>query len=209
MQLLISNLTVERGGRRIVSGLTANVGAGEALILTGANGSGKTTVIRAIAGLLPAAEGETRLEGAPIDTEMADLIHLVGHKDGVKSALSVAENAHFFAAYLGGASNGAGVDLALTRLGLGGLADVPAAWLSAGQRRRLGLTRLLLAARPLWLLDEPTVSLDASAVATLAAIVSEHLAGGGLVVAATHIPLGVADARELRLGGAVAGATTP
>lgn len=209
MQLLISNLTVERGGRRIVSGLTAKVGAGEALILTGANGSGKTTVIRAIAGLLPAAEGETRLEGAPIDTEMADLIHLVGHKDGVKSALSVAENAHFFAAYLGGASNGAGVDLALTRLGLGGLADVPAAWLSAGQRRRLGLTRLLLAARPLWLLDEPTVSLDASAVATLAAIVSEHLAGGGLVVAATHIPLGVADARELRLGGAVAGATTP
>jgi heme exporter protein A len=205
MQLIVRDLAIDRGGRRIVDRLSFTVSSGEALVLTGPNGAGKTTLIRAIAGFLPAAEGEARLEGGAPDTEIAEQSHLVGHRDGIKGALTVAENAGFFQRYLcAGAPSAAAGDVvrdALERLGLGGLADVPAAWLSAGQRRRLGLSRLLLAERRLWLLDEPTVSLDASAVETLARMVGEHVARGGLVVAATHIPLGLSNARELRMGG--------
>ncbi len=209
MQLIARDLAIDRGGRRIVDRVSFTVASGEALVLTGPNGAGKTTLIRAIAGFLPVAEGEVRLDGGTADTEIAEQSHLVGHRDGIKGAMTVAENAGFFSRYLGSAPNGPRsgkgsglVHSALERLGLAGLADVPAAWLSAGQRRRLGLSRLLLAERPLWLLDEPTVSLDASAVETLAGIVGEHLVRGGIVIAATHIPLGLADARELRMGGA-------
>ena len=197
MQLIAENLALERGGRRIVEGLSFRVAAGEALVLTGPNGAGKSTLIRGIAGFLPAAEGSIRLEGGAAEAEIAEQCHFVGHRDGVKGALSVRENAAFTSYYLG---DGADVTPVLERLGLEALAEVPAAYLSAGQRRRLGLARLLLARRPLWLLDEPTVSLDAASVATLAGIVKEHLAGGGLVVAATHTPLGLDGARELRLG---------
>ncbi len=197
MQLIAENLALERGGRRIVEGLAFQVAAGEALVLTGPNGAGKSTLIRGIAGFLPAAEGSIRLEGGPADTEIAEQCHFVGHRDGVKAALSVRENAVFASRFLG---QGEDVTSALERLGLDALAEVPAAYLSAGQRRRLGLARLLLARRPLWLLDEPTVSLDATSVATLARIVKDHLASGGLVVAATHTPLGLEGARELRLG---------
>ena len=208
MRLVVDNLAVERGSRRIVEGLTFAVGPGEAVVLTGPNGAGKTTLIRAIAGFLPATEGSIRLEGGAADAGIAEQCHLVGHRDGIKGALSVSENAAFFARYLGSPADrghaggyARGItEAALERLGLAALADVPAAWLSAGQRRRLGLSRLLLARRPMWLLDEPTVSLDAGAVASLAGMAAEHLAQGGLMVAATHIPLGLADARELRLG---------
>ena len=197
MQLIAENLALERGGRRIVEGLSFRVAAGEVLVLTGPNGAGKSTLIRGIAGFLPAAEGSIRLEGGAAEAEIAEQSHFVGHRDGVKGALSVRENAAFTSYYLG---DGGDVTPVLERLGLDALAEVPAAYLSAGQRRRLGLARLLLARRPLWLLDEPTVSLDAASVATLAGIVKEHLAGGGLVVAATHTPLGLDGARELRLG---------
>jgi heme exporter protein A len=203
MKLIVSDLAIDRGGRRILDRLSFTVSSGEVLVLTGPNGAGKTTLIRAIAGFLPAAEGEIRLDGGAPDAEIAELSHFVGHRDGIKGALSVAENAGFFQRYLGGASSAQAAEsvyAALERLGLGGLAEVPAAWLSAGQRRRLGLARLLLAERRLWLLDEPTVSLDAGAVETLARMVAEHLARGGFLVAATHIPLGLSAARELRLG---------
>ena len=196
MQLIAENLALERGGRRIVEGLAFQVAAGEALVLTGPNGAGKSTLIRGIAGFLSPAAGSIRLEGGAAETEIAEQCHFVGHRDGVKSALSVRENAAFASNYLG---DGDDVAPALERLGLAALAAVPAAYLSAGQRRRLGLARLLLARRPLWLLDEPTVSLDAASVVTLASIVKEHLATGGLVVAATHVPLGLDGARELRL----------
>lgn len=202
MQLIANNLCLDRGGRRVVDRLSFTVSAGEALVLTGPNGAGKTTLIRALAGFLPAAEGTVLLEGGAADAEIAEQCHFVGHKDGVKGALSVAENAAFFARYLGTSStaDGATVSEALDRLGLADLPDVPAAWLSAGQRRRLGLARLILTKRPLWLLDEPTVSLDAVAVATLATIIGQHIGQGGLVVAATHIPLGLTAARELKMG---------
>lgn len=200
MKLIVENLRLERAGRHILEGLSFQVSEGEALILRGPNGAGKTTLIRAIGGLLPPAAGTIRLDGGAADAGISEQCHLVGHRDGIKGALSVADNATFFAAYFS-SSRGGEVTSVLDRLGIAALAEVPAAYLSAGQRRRLGLCRLLLAHRPLWLLDEPTVSLDAAAVETLAGIVAEHLAGGGLLVAATHIPLGLMAARELQLGG--------
>lgn len=200
MQLVADNLSLERAGRRIFERVSFTVASGEALLLTGPNGAGKTSLIRAVAGFLPLAGGTIRLDGEA-DAEIAERCHLIGHRDGIKGGLSVRENAAFFAAFLGGEA-GSVMDV-LDRLGLGALADVPAAWLSAGQRRRLGLSRLLLAQRPLWLLDEPSVSLDAAAVETLATIIAEHLAGGGMAIAATHVPLGLSGARELRLSGRV------
>lgn len=202
MRLVADNVTVDRGGRRIISGLAFTVEAGEALILTGRNGAGKTTLLRAIAGFLPLAGGEVRLDGGRDDTPVAEQCHFIGHRDGVKGAMTVLENARFISRFLG---DGADPAAALERLGLAPLAGAPAAYLSAGQRRRLGLSRLLLAHRPLWLLDEPTVSLDVASVAVLAGIVREHVAAGGLAIAATHVPLGLEGARELRLGEAGTG----
>ena len=201
MQLIAENLCLDRGGRRIIEDRSFAVASGEALVLTGPNGAGKTTLLRGLAGFLAPADGTVRLQDGALDREIAEQCHLVGHRDGVKASLSVRENAAFFATYLASGA-GADVEAALERLGLAELADVPAAYLSAGQRRRLGLTRLLLATRPLWLLDEPTVSLDTASVASLTGMVSDHLMGGGLLVAATHIPLGLAGTRELRLGAA-------
>ncbi len=205
MQLVADNLLVERGGRIVVDGVSFTIRSGEAMLLTGPNGAGKTSLIRAVAGFLPLAGGSVRLDGGAgskvsgeADREIAEQCHFVGHRDGIKGALSVRENAEFLATFLGGQVDA--TNSVLERLGLDGLADVPAAWLSAGQRRRLGLSRLLLAPRALWLLDEPTVSLDASAVETLAGIIGEHVAAGGIVLAATHLPLGLNNARELRLG---------
>lgn len=207
MQLIAQELNLYRGNRLIIKDISLAVAGGEALVLTGPNGAGKTSLIRAIAGFLPLASGSITLEGGSKDQDIAEQSHFVGHRDGIKGALTVEENARFFANYLGSplppSPQGGGeqsVQSALERLGLAALADVPAAWLSAGQRRRLGLSRLLLAKRPLWLLDEPTVSLDAAAVEALALMISEHLASGGIAVAATHIPLGLKNARELRLG---------
>lgn len=209
MILLAESLVILRGGRLVVSGLSFRLARGEALVLTGPNGAGKTTLIRALAGFLPVTAGSVRLEGGDEDDSIAERSHFIGHRDGIKSAFTVRENAQFFADWLrvaGPASPPAAatasVDDALERLGLDMLAQVPAGYLSAGQRRRLGLTRLLLSWRPLWLLDEPTVSLDAAAVAGLAGIIREHLSRGGMAIAATHIPLGLHGARELRLGAA-------
>lgn len=200
MQLLCEGLTLERGGRLVLQDLSFQVGAGEALLLTGPNGAGKTTLLRAVAGYLAPVAGSIRLEGGAAEREIAEQCHYIGHRDGVKGGLSVAENASFWARYLGG---GEDVLPALERLGIDRLAAIPAAYLSAGQRRRLGLVRLLLAERGLWLLDEPTVSLDAAGVQALADLVRTHLAAGGLVVAATHVALGFEAARELRLAPAL------
>jgi heme exporter protein A len=199
MQLVIDNVSLERGGRRIAEGLSATVAEGEALLLTGPNGSGKTTLLRAIAGFVRPAEGAIRLDGDEKDRDIAERCHFVGHRDGVKAALTVEENARFWRRYLGGAGGTEPAE-ALKLVGLGGLETAPALWLSAGQRRRLGLVRLVLANRRLWLLDEPSVSLDAAGVSMLAGLVERHRADGGIVVAATHVGLGFADVRELRLG---------
>ncbi|MEZ5852645.1 MAG: heme ABC exporter ATP-binding protein CcmA [Hyphomicrobiaceae bacterium] len=209
MQLTIESLGCERGGRTIIDGLSLTAAAGEAVLLTGPNGAGKTTLLRTIAGFLPPATGTMRLTDVPEGEPVAEHCHYIGHLNAVKPRLSVEENLAFWRDFLGDSQREAGhgspegiIDAALDRLGLLHLAATPAGYLSAGQRRRLALARLLVAHRPVWLLDEPTVSLDVASVATFAGVVEEHLAAGGLVLAATHVPLGLTRTRELRMGAA-------
>lgn len=204
MQLEVRDLVVARAGRRIIDGLSFEVPAGAALLLTGRNGAGKTTLIRCLAGYLTQVSGTITLDGFDPERDFREACHYVGHLNADKASLTVVENLRFWQAYLGLSKNaGEARDrlwTALERFEIDPLADIPAGYLSAGQKRRLGLARLLVAARPLWLLDEPTVSLDARSTALLAGVIDEHVASGGLVVAATHLPLGLGAARELRLG---------
>ena len=206
MQLVAENLALERGGRTVVGGLSFRLASGEALLLTGPNGSGKTTLLRALAGFLAPSSGAILLAEAPPERERAELCHFVGHLDGTKSHLTVAENLAFWTAYLdeGGGAQRERLEAALDRFDLAVLADIPAGYLSAGQRRRLALARLGVAERPIWLLDEPTVSLDAASVALLIKVIAAHLAGGGLAAIATHVPMALERAREVRLGAAAA-----
>lgn len=211
MQLVAEDLVLSRGGRVIVDRLSFTVASGEALLLTGRNGAGKTTLIRALGGFLPLSSGTVRLDGFDDERDMREACHYVGHQNANKASLTVIENLRFWQRYLGDGhlSDAEAFDrlhAAMERFELDTLADIPAGYLSAGQKRRLGLCRLVLAKRPLWLLDEPTVSLDAQSTAMLAGVVKEHRAGGGLVIAATHLPLGLEDARELRLGAGAASA---
>ncbi len=203
MHLRVDSLTSERGGRIIIDGLSLDIAGGEALILVGPNGAGKTTFLRTLAGFIRPVSGRVTLDGGLPDTPVGEQCHFVGHQDAVKAALTVHENAAFWSRYMAGAASDAPagtVKAALARLGIAGLADIPAAYLSAGQRRRLALTRLLVARRPVWLLDEPSVSLDADGLRTLADMVAGHVTAGGIVVAATHVDLAITGARELRLG---------
>lgn len=202
MRLSVENLVVERGARRILDGVSFTVSAGEALVLVGPNGSGKTTLIRTVAGLIGSAAGSIRLNGGDSEKDVSQQAHYVGHLNALKPSLSVEENLRFWAAYLAGApASGAAIDEALAAFDLEPLAMIPAGYLSAGQKRRACLARLVATPRPLWLLDEPTVSLDAASVQLLARQVARHAAGGGLVLAATHIPLGLSAERRLELGG--------
>jgi heme exporter protein A len=207
MRLEGRDLACVRGGREVFAGLGFSVAAGEALAVTGPNGAGKTTLLRLIAGLLERLQGSLELiDGAP-DTTLAEQAHYLGHRDALKPALSVRENLEFWYAFLGGrdastASTGAAITGALDAVGLGPLIGLPAAYLSAGQRRRLAIARLVAAPRPIWLLDEPTAALDAASQQRLAGLMRTHLAGGGIIVAATHGPLGLEKAGELRLGAA-------
>jgi len=198
MRLLIEDLACVRGERRLFDSLGFTVAAGEAAVVTGPNGAGKSSLLRLIAGLLWPAGGRILLEGSEGNGPLGASVHFVGHLDGVKGALTVRENLEFTRALLGGEA--AATDAALARLGLSTLASLPARMLSAGQKRRLALARLLAAKRPLWLLDEPASALDAEGQETFAALAEEHLARGGIVVAATHTPLGFPHAQEIRLG---------
>jgi heme exporter protein A len=197
MRLNAKNLACVRGGRRLFQGLEFALQGGEALAVTGPNGAGKSSLLRLIAGFLTPTEGRVELEGRTAEGAIGASAHFVGHLDGVKGILSAAENLAFMRVLLGG--GGQGDAAALAALGLGQLADFPAGMFSAGQKRRLALARLLVAPRPLWLLDEPLTSLDADGQSVFAAMARTHLAGGGMIVAATHAPLGI-EARELRLG---------
>jgi heme exporter protein A len=196
LRLTVSGLGCVRGQRGVFRDVAFTLSAGEALALTGPNGAGKSSLLRLIAGLLPAASGRIELEGGAEDQTLPEQAHYQGHLDALKPSLTVAENLAFWIHYLGSATP---PDAALAALGIGGLADLPAGYLSAGQRRRLSLARLVAVPRPIWLLDEPTSALDAAAQVRLAELMRRHLAGGGMIVAATHGPLGI-DATELRLG---------
>lgn len=196
--LRAEGLAAFRGERLVLRDLGFTVPASGALVLAGPNGAGKSTLLRLLAGLVRPVAG--RLLWGDEDA-LADLpthatrVAYVGHQDAVKPALTVAENLVFAARLTGGIARDA-----LVPLGLSGLADLPARMLSAGQRRRLALCRLVLSPAPLWLLDEPTLGLDATSVTRFGTLLAAHRAGGGLVVAATHLPLPLDGAAELRLG---------
>jgi heme exporter protein A len=188
MILQAASLSVARGGVTVLSGLTFAVGAGQALCLRGPNGSGKTTLLRTLAGLQPAVSGTVELN--------PEAVAYAAHADGLKSTLTVAENLSFWAEVYGGPAT----SKAIAAMDLAPLSNRRAGALSAGQKRRLGLARLLVTGRPLWLLDEPTVSLDTASVALFAGVVRQHLAGGGAVIVATHVDLGLPEAAVLDLG---------
>ena len=192
MVIEVRNLAVARGGVTVLQGLGFAVLPGAALILRGPNGAGKTTLLRTLAGLQPAVAGEIVMH--------SDAVAYAGHSDGLKSTLTVAENLAFWAAIYGGAIyGGADIHRATLALDLAALAHRRAGELSAGQKRRLGLARLLVTGRPLWLLDEPTVSLDAASVELFAAVVRQHLSAGGAAIIASHTALGLPEAQVLEL----------
>jgi len=197
LRLSATGLGCIRGSRRVFEGINLELSGGEALALVGPNGSGKSSLLRLVAGLLRPSAGRIDLAGGASDNTIPEQAHYLGHLDALKPSLTVAENLSFWVRYLGG--DIAALPGSLTALGLGGIADLPAAYLSAGQRRRLSLARLIAVPRPIWLLDEPTSALDAAGQERLATLMRDHLGGGGLIVVATHGPLGIA-ARELRLG---------
>ncbi len=184
LELVVSDLTCARGGVPVLSGVSFRVAAGEAALLRGPNGSGKTTLLRTLAGLQPPLEGEVSLP--------PEEIAYAAHADGLKATLTVEENLRFWASVYGTGD----IAEALERFRLADLARRPAQNLSAGQKRRLGLARLLVMGRKVWLLDEPTVSLDVASVGLFAGAVRAHLDAGGLALIATHIDLGF-EAREI------------
>jgi heme exporter protein A len=212
VQLTVTDLALARSGRRIASSLSFALGPGEALVVTGRNGAGKSTLLAALAGTLRPAAGRVAVEGVGERT-LPECLHLVGHRDGLKAALTAAENLAFARDLLGtdwqGRSPAHPPDAALAAVGLAHAAALPVAYLSAGQRRRVALARLLVAPRPLWLLDEPTAALDAAAQARLGAMMRAHLGEGGLVIAATHAPLDLPGARTLAIGSGETAAGSP
>jgi heme exporter protein A len=198
MRLVASNLGCARGGRQVFRDLSFAVGAGEALLVTGPNAVGKSSLLRLVAGLVRPQEGQLEFAGGDGELTVGEQAHYLGHQDALKPSLSVAENLAFWVDFLGGGrTKGAA---ALAAVGLGALTHMPATYLSAGQRRRLSLARLIVVERPIWLLDEPTSALDVAGQAMLAELMRAHLVRGGLILAATHGPIGLDRTVELRLG---------
>ncbi|WP_437344090.1 heme ABC exporter ATP-binding protein CcmA [Mesorhizobium marinum] len=199
MRLIAENLCGERGGRRVFSDIGFSLGAGEALVVTGANGAGKSTLLRVLAGLLPAASGRAIVEGGGEDfPTVASAAHYLGHLNAMKPVLSVAENLAFWRSFSGA---DAPIETALEAVGLCGIAHLPYGYLSTGQKRRAAIARLLVSRRPAWLLDEPTAGLDAESARQLSSLMVRHREEGGMIIAATHLPLGLERALELTMGG--------
>lgn len=193
------DLICVRGERCVFAGLNFSLGQGEALLLTGPNGSGKSSLLRLMAGLLRPAKGQIAWNGENIieDPETHNgRLHYVGHQDAIKPVLSAEENLCFWAALR---TSEPKLDLALQSFGIGHLSKAPGKFLSAGQKRRAGLARIIAAHAPLWLLDEPATALDAAAIKSLEAIIVKHRESGGMVVASTHAPLAIASAKTLDL----------
>jgi heme exporter protein A len=196
MRLIAGDLSAERGGETVFSGVSFTLDKGELLVVTGPNGAGKTTLLRVIAGLLHASGGSVTLEGAQ-EGGVGPNAHLLGVQNALKPALTLLENLNFWRKFSG--SHAKTVEDALATAGLPGLGDTPYAYLSTGQKRRAAIARLLVSHRPVWLLDEPTSGLDKSGEAMFAGLLRAHLNSGGIAVAATHLALGVEGAKELRM----------
>jgi heme exporter protein A len=197
MQIVAEGLACVRGGREVFRNLHFAVDRGEMLAITGPNGAGKSSLLRVVAGLVRPSEGRLILHGGDAELSIGEQAHYVGHQDAFKPSLTVQENLVFWSDFLGGGE----VATSLACVGLYALAHLPARYLSAGQRRRLSLARLLAVERPLWLLDEPGSALDAAGQRLLADIMVAHVGKGGIILAAVHGPLPQA-ARELKLAGA-------
>jgi heme exporter protein A len=200
MDLILDNLACRRAGRLVFHDLCFRIEAGQAAALRGPNGVGKSTLLRQLSGLIPVTGGDARLGDISLIRDrqgFQERVAYAGHLDAVKPALSIGENLTLWAGIHG--NDGARAEAALARFGLDAIAARPAAQCSAGQKRRLGLARLLVADRPLWLLDEPTVSLDAGAAALVADLVREHIAAGGMALIATHVELGLGDIPTLEM----------
>lgn len=203
IRLRVEGLSAKRGEDLIFHDISFIVAAGEALIVTGPNGSGKSTLLRVLAGLLVPESGVVRLDDTTADiSHPRELCHYLGHRNAMKRELTVEENLSFWKSFMGDSVGGSGIGIeeATEALGLGGISHLPFGYLSAGQQRRMAMAKLLVAYRPVWILDEPTAALDAAADRLFAGLVERHLGAGGIVIAATHQPLGVA-ARELRMTG--------
>ncbi|RST88275.1 heme ABC exporter ATP-binding protein CcmA [Aquibium carbonis] len=199
MRLVANELDGERGGETIFSGVSFVLTAGEGLLVTGANGSGKSTLLRIVAGLLPAAGGAVTLEGGEPDwPDVMAASHYLGHQNALKPALSVTENLAAWRDYLG--EPHVPIPEALEMVGLDEIGHLPLGYLSTGQKRRIAIARLLVSYRPVWLLDEPTAGLDRASETQFAALMAAHLEDGGMILAATHLPLGLDWTHELRMG---------
>jgi heme exporter protein A len=190
-------LTIRRGFRLLFENLDLDLASGEILQLSGPNGVGKSTLMRLLAGILRPDSGNIRWHGVPEEREPATLLHYHGHREGLRDALSPRENLAFAAGILGGAC--LPIEDALEQVGAGALMDLPVQVLSAGQRRRVALARLLVASRPVWLLDEPLAALDTAGQALVDRLLASHVASGGMAIVATHHPLGI-PVRHLVLG---------
>lgn len=198
MELNAKGLTCERGGRIVFRDVSLSLKPGQLMQLTGPNGSGKSSLLRLIAGLNEAQAGTIELAGGSADLTIGQQAHYVAHQEPVKSALSVEENLAFWRDFMGGGD----VDEALDAFDLSRLASYPAGLLSAGQKRRLALARIVLVPRLLWLLDEPTVGLDTASLERFVKVMAAQLGQGGMIIAATHVPLGREPDIRLELGGA-------
>ncbi|NTE43725.1 heme ABC exporter ATP-binding protein CcmA [Agrobacterium pusense] len=205
MHLTAENLGVRRGEDFIFMNISFKLSDGEALVLTGRNGSGKSTLLRTVAGLLRPERGQVKIAGEGIEAEMrpSEACHYLGHRNAMKTELTVSENLQFWKDFLGDFHGAAGVaiDEAAESVGLDGITHLPFGYLSAGQQRRFAMAKLLVAWRPVWILDEPTAALDRAADDMFTDLVKGHLAKGGIVLAATHQPLGLEKAQELQMTG--------
>lgn len=207
MQMIASDLSVRRGDDLLFMNVSLNLTEGQALILMGANGTGKSTLLRTLAGLIHPDAGSISLHGASIEvgTKAAEACHYLGHKNAMKSELSVYENLSFWKSCLGNFArqndHALSIEEAVDAVGLSGILHLPFGYLSAGQQRRMAMTKLLIAYRPIWLLDEPTSALDIAADDLFVSLANTHLASGGIVIAATHQPLPLTNAKFMKMHG--------
>lgn len=204
MQLKAENLSAKRGEDLLFRKLNFCVNSGEALVLTGRNGSGKSTLLRVVAGFIRPESGKVIFQSQSTESRPArEACHYLGHRNGMKAELSVSENLHFWKDFLGDVEGGTGLSIeeAADIIGLSSITHLPYGYLSAGQQRRFAMARLLVAYRPVWILDEPTAALDAKADAMFSDLVRTHLANGGMALAATHQPLGLDNAQQLEMRG--------